>query len=812
MRKGFYLFLLSLLFITPGCKEKKEKANEYNIVPRPNLLIPNEGRFKLTKEVKIITEDCSEQVVAIADSLINQISRTSGIELHQSCNEAHAQSNNIVFKTDNNLSPEAYNLVVTPQSIILTASQPNGFFYGVQTLLQLLPSAVYGTVLDKKADWSIPAVEIEDAPRFTYRGMMLDVCRNFSSVEYVKKFIDMLAMHKMNTFHWHLTDDQGWRIEIKKYPELTNVGANRKETLVDYYYTNYPQIFDGKPTGGYYTQEEIKDIVAYAQSKYITVIPEIEMPGHALAAIASYPYLSCTPDSIYDVSGTWGIFEEVYCPKEETFEFLQGVIDEVVELFPSPYIHVGGDECYKTAWINCNSCQELIKKLGLKDDTTPSPVDGKLHTKEEKLQSYVITRMEKYINSKGKNIIGWDEILEGGLAPNATVMSWRGVEGGMNAAKQGHNAIMTPMPYMYLDFYQEDPETAPVTIGGYVTLKNTYMFNPVEDDADELVKKHIIGVQGNAWTEYMQTEERRDYQVFPKLTAIAETAWTQNSNKDWTDYCRRMEQEFDRMDILGVNACRNYFDVNVNTKVIDNELMVILECFNPTAEVRYTTDGSTPTAKSKLYTEPFALHGNIDLKSAAFKNGKRIGEVKHKPLYGNLISGKPFTTNIKIGWTKGDILGDNDMIYADTVTKGLTNGKRGNNASYIPWTSFKMNESNKELIFTVKLDKSTSINKVVFGSLYNPAFRMLPVGAVKVEVSENGEDYREIAQETFKRDYPEKGRKAYTDTVTFAPTEALYVKLVFQNGGTLRNGIDCRRDTPEDIIQADLFMDNIEIY
>ena len=248
------------------------------------------------------------------------------------------------------------------------------------------------------------------------------------------------------------------------------IGSKRKETLIDYYFTNYPQIFDGKEVEGYYTQEQIKDVVAYAASKYITVIPEIEMPGHAIAAIASYPELSCTPDTTYDVTGTWGIFDQVYCPKEETFKFLEGVLDEVIELFPSAYIHVGGDECPKTAWKNCAHCQGLIKKLGLKDDTTPNPADGKLHTKEEKLQSYFVTRMEKYINSKGRNIIGWDEILEGGLAPNATVMSWRGVDGGMNAAKLGHNAIMTPSPYMYVDYYQEDPETAPVTIGGYVTL------------------------------------------------------------------------------------------------------------------------------------------------------------------------------------------------------------------------------------------------------------------------------------------------------------------------------------------------------
>ncbi len=812
MKKGFYLLLLSLLCITPGCKDKKELTNEYNIVPLPNHLVPKDGRFILNNDVAIVAENCPSGVDTIIHNFIGKIDETSGIKLKFDNSTSTPDKGTIVFKSEPTLADEAYNLSITPNQITLTASKPNGFFYGVQTLYQLLPPAVYGTKLDKRANWSIPCVEIEDAPRFTYRGMMLDVCRHFSSVEYVKKFIDMLAMHKMNTFHWHLTDDQGWRIEIKKYPELTSIGSNRKETLIDYYYTNYPQIFDGKPVSGYYTQEEIKDIVAYAAQKYITVVPEIEMPGHATAALAAYPQLSCNPDTTYEVTGTWGIFEEVYCPKEETFEFLEGVIDEVVELFPSSYIHVGGDECLKVAWENCEHCQALINKLGLKDDTTPNPVDGKLHTKEEKLQSYVITRMEKYINSKGKNIIGWDEILEGGLAPNATVMSWRGIEGGVTAAKQGHNAIMTPMPYMYLDFYQEDPETAPTTIGGYVTLKNTYTFNPFEDDADELVKKHIIGVQGNIWTEYMQTEDRRDYQAFPKVTAIAETAWTNNSNKNWNDYCKRMEEEFERLEVLGVNACRNYFDVNVNTKVIDNQLYVMLECFNPSAEIRYTTDGNTPTRYSTLYTKPFVLDGNIDLKAAAFKDGKIIGEVRHKPLYGNLISGKPFTTNINIGWSKGDIWDENDKLNGDTITMGLTNGKRGNNASYIPWTYFKMDENNKELIFTVELDKTTPISKIVFGSLYNPAYRALPVGGITIETSVNGNDYNVITKEVFDRQYPEKGKKAYTDTISFQPTDAKFVRLTFPSGGVLKNGVDFHSTTLPETVQASVYMDGIEIY
>lgn len=813
MKKGISLLLLSLLFITPGCKQTKEVANEYNIVPMPNQLIPQQGRFELSKKVKVVTIGCSPEVKVIADSLINRLALTSGIRLEPSEQE-QAGAPAITFVTREGMPQEGYQLSVTPSQITIAASQPNGFFYGVQTLYQLLPAAIYGKVKEKGANWSVPAVEVEDAPRFAYRGLMLDVCRHFSELDYIYKFIDMLAMHKMNTFHWHLTDDQGWRIEIKKYPKLTEIGSKRKETLVDYFYTNWPQVFDGKAHGGYYTQEQIKEVVAYAAGKYITVIPEIEMPGHAIAALASYPELSCRPDTTYDVTGLWGVFDEVFCPKEETFAFLEGVMDEVVELFPSAYIHVGGDECPKTAWKSCAHCQGLIKELGLKDDTTPSAVDGVKHTKEEKLQSYVITRMEKYLNSKGRNIIGWDEILEGGLAPNATVMSWRGVEGGMNAAKAGHDAIMTPSPYAYLDQYQEDPEFAPTTIGGYQTLKKTYSYNPVPDDADELIKKHIIGVQGNIWNEYMQNDERRDYQAFPRAVAIAETGWTLNANKNWNNFCQRMVQDFERMGAMNVKACRNFFDVNINTHVDETTgvLNVVLESFYPNAEIHYTTDGTEPTVKSTTYTQPFALEGHIELKAAAFKGSEQLGKVSNKPLYGNLISGKRFTVSPKAGWVQGDVFGENDVQGTDTTTFGLTNGKRGNAASFIPWTAFKMNDTCKEVVFTIDLEKPMQVSKVVFGSLYNPGYRNLPVGAALVEVSADGKQYRKVTEETFVRQFPERGMKAYTDSLAFEPTEAGFVRVTFKNGGTLRNGIDYRRDATPEVVQADLYLDEIEVY
>ena len=504
----------TLLLIGNSCSDRKG----IDVIPMPRSVEYHSGNFTISPETKFYTNLSAESRQALTDYLegtslgsvpfAESATGNNGIELN-------LWDSSIV--TGN----EAYRIEIDKKGVRLSANTETGIFYGLQTLLQLLNNG------DNK---TLPALTINDSPRFPYRGLHLDVSRHFFDKEFVKKQLNAMAYFKMNRLHWHLTDGAGWRIEIKKYPKLTEIGSKREKTLVDYYYVNYPQVFDGEEHEGYYTQEQIKDVVAYAASKYINVVPEIEMPGHALAALASYPELSFDSTQTYKVSPTWGVFEQVFCPSETTFKFFEGVMDEVVELFPSEYIHIGGDECPKTAWKNSAFCQQLIRQLGLKDDVTPSKVDGVKHSKEDKLQSYFVTRMEKYLNDKGRNIIGWDEILEGGLAPNATVMSWRGVEGGLNAAKAGHNAIMTPMPYAYLDFYQEDPAIAPTTIGGYTTLKKTYSYNPAPDDADELVKKHVIGMQGNIWREYMKNSDRTDYQAFPRAMAIAETGWTLDAN------------------------------------------------------------------------------------------------------------------------------------------------------------------------------------------------------------------------------------------------------------------------------------------
>ncbi|HRI78437.1 MAG TPA: beta-N-acetylhexosaminidase [Cyclobacteriaceae bacterium] len=431
------------------------------------------------------------------------------------------------------LVPEGYyHLSVTTSGVAIHSNTGVGLSYGIQSLLQLLP--VKGS--------EIPLVEITDYPRFAYRGLHLDVGRHFFPVSFIKKYIDWLAFHKYNYFHWHLTEDQGWRIEIKKYPKLQEVGAFRKETLIGHA-RNRPEQFDGQPYGGYYTQDEIKEVVKYAQDRFVTIIPEIEMPGHSLAALASYPSLGCTGGP-YAVATKWGVFNDVYCAgKEETFEFLQNVLDEIIPLFPSQYIHIGGDECPKEKWKTCPRCQARIKKEGLKD--------------EHELQSYFIQRIEKYLAGKSKKIIGWDEILEGGLAPNATVMSWRGEKGGIEAAQQNHAVIMTPGKWCYFDHYQDSAKTEPLAIGGYLPLSKVYGYDPLPSTLNADESKFILGAQGNVWTEYMDNTDYVEYMVYPRASALAEVLWSPRAGRNYPDFLSRMETHLSRLDQLNIHYSKH---------------------------------------------------------------------------------------------------------------------------------------------------------------------------------------------------------------------------------------------------------------
>ena len=532
MKKAISVLLLMGIFIVA-------KA-QVEIIPKPAELTTQQGTFVINAKTKLIVKDPQAQTSA---NFLNEFLRdVYGFQLTTS---KVAGPNAVLLTINKGLSGTlgAYKLGSSKSGVEITGANPEGVFYGIQTLIQLLP-------VEKSGSLSIPLVQVKDEPRFGYRGMHLDVGRHFFPVSYIKKYIDYIALHKMNYFHWHLTEDQGWRIEIKKYPKLTSVGAYRNGTIIG----RFPGTGnDNQKYGGFYTQEEIKDVVRYAQTRYVTIIPEIEMPGHASAAIAAYPELSTFPEESTtfppktvwagpttgkQVQQTWGVFNDVFSPSEKTFKFLEDVIDEVVALFPAPYIHIGGDESPKDNWKRSEFCQQLIKEKGLKD--------------EHELQSYFIQRMEKYINSKGKKIIGWDEILEGGLAPNATVMSWRGEKGGIEAAKQKHDVIMTPTTYVYFDYSQTKKEDS-VTIGGYLPLKKVYNYEPLPAELTADEHKYVLGAQANLWTEYVKNTKKLEYMIFPRMTALSEVLWSKKAHKDWDNFQPRLKRQLKRYDLWKIN-------------------------------------------------------------------------------------------------------------------------------------------------------------------------------------------------------------------------------------------------------------------
>lgn len=520
-------------------------AQKPSIIPEPAIWENKRGNFRFKGEIQIFVPYGNEQLMSHAYILETFLERIPGVELQtlrfQPGQELPARGIVLALAEDIEKS-ESYIMNITSRRILIQGDDAAGVFYGIQSLRQLLPPELeQPDMAAGLVNVRVSNIYIEDYPEFPYRGMHLDVARHFFDVDFIKKYIDLMALHKMNTFHWHLTEDQGWRIEIKKYPLLTEIGAWRKETLIGHG-GNPPFEYDGKRYGGYYTQDDVREIVAYAAERHITVIPEIEMPGHATAALAAYPELGCTGGP-YEVITRWGVFEDVFCAgNDKTFEFLEDVLTEVTELFPSQYIHIGGDECPKTRWEECPKCQARIQEEGLAD--------------EYELQSYFIRRIEKFLLSKGRNIIGWDEILEGGLAPQATVMSWRGVRGGIEAAQMGHDVIMTPTSHCYFDYYQADPETQPLAIGGYLPLSRVYEFNPIPLDLSDKEAEHILGAQGNVWTEYMKTSDHVEYMAYPRAIALAEVLWTPDRKHDFEDFSQRLNYHFKRLDALNVNYFR----------------------------------------------------------------------------------------------------------------------------------------------------------------------------------------------------------------------------------------------------------------
>ncbi len=495
-----------------------------SIIPKPNDLKMQGGVFKINKNTTFILPIGAEDVELAVNYLIEKIEKSAGFRLNTS--SSISEKNVIAIELSADIkNEEGYELNVTQNKIYVKSKSAAGIFYAMQSIRQMLPAAIEQNSIVPNLKLEVPCCEIKDEPRFSWRGLHLDVGRHFFEVDFIKKYIDKMAANKYNRFHWHLTEDQGWRIEIKKYPKLTFIGAQRKETLVGSH-KNRPQRFDKKPYGGFYTQDQIREVVEYAKARFVTVVPEIEMPGHALAALAAYPEYSCAGKPL-EVGTRWGSYDDVFCPKEETFQFLEDILSETIELFPSEYVHIGGDECSKIRWKTCQKCQKRIKDEGLKD--------------EFELQSYFVKRIERFLNEKRKKLIGWDEILEGGLSDNATVMCWRGEKGGILAAQQRHDVIMSPEAYCYFNFYQQpDKAKEPLAMGKVNTLEHTYSYDPIPNGLVKEEEKFILGAQGNVWTEYIKTPEMVEYMTFPRAYALSEVLWTNKENKNWYDFKNRL--------------------------------------------------------------------------------------------------------------------------------------------------------------------------------------------------------------------------------------------------------------------------------
>ncbi|MBB4035239.1 hexosaminidase [Dysgonomonas hofstadii] len=626
MKKLFPSILLTTtMLVACGGQEKvveKPYNKGINITPLPAELLQKEDTFKLSKSIVFVADNVTTEKVAVYFAA--KIRNSTGYDLKIEKVKPAIGYINLELTQDPDINEEGYLLDVSKDGIDIKAKTANGVFYGMQTVMQLFPAEIESPVIVKNIAWQASGVTIKDEPRFKYRGMHLDVCRHFASVEFIKKQLDVLAMFKINKFHWHLTEDQGWRIEIKKYPKLTEKGAVRTEG-------------EGNTYGPfYYTQDEVKDVVAYAKERFIEVIPEIELPGHAVAAIHAYPELSCTGKEI-DVRNYWGVANDVFCAgNDSVFQFLEDVIAEVIPLFESDYIHIGGDECPKDRWKVCPKCQARIKDLGLKAE--------KGHSAEEKLQSYFVQRIGKFLEQHNKKMIGWDEILEGGLAPSATVMSWRGEEGGIASANMGHDVIMTPGAWLYLDKYQGDSKLQPVTIGGYLTLKKVYGYEPVPEKIAEDKKHHILGAQANVWREYKYTDEGTENDIYPRIIALAELNWTPKEKKDYNDFERRIGNQRVRLDMHGINYyipmpedkgafTVNYWGDSVSAPASCNFVAFIDKAtlefkITEPAKIVYTTDGSEPTLTSAIYNNALTFTENTTLKLRSVLLSEKMSPVR----------------------------------------------------------------------------------------------------------------------------------------------------------------------------------------
>lgn len=736
-----------------------------SIIPYPTSVIIDPGVFNINGTTVINVNDSSS--LSDAELFDEYLNTNYSINL-KIVYRGFQQVNciNLINETEYNQKQDSYYSSGSVNSIIILGKGA-GVFYGLQTLKQLITQNQSGNI-------HIPAFAIYDEPRFKWRGMHLDVARHFFPKEFIKKYIDYLAMYKMNMFHWHLTDDQGWRLEIKKYPKLTEVGAWRNATLKGHW-SIFPHEFDSTRYGGYYTQDDIREVVEYASKRHIMVVPEIEMPGHSMAILASYPELSCSKGP-FEVATEWGVEDNVLCPKEETIRFMEDVLSEVIELFPGKYIHVGGDEVPKVSWKQSEYCQQLMKKEGLKD--------------ENELQSYFIKRIETFLYSKGKTMIGWDEILEGGLAPNATVMSWRGVDGGIEAARMDHDVVMTPGKFCYFDHYQGNPKFEPLAIGGYVPVDKVYSYEPVPDSLTDEQKTHILGAQGNLWTEYIADFNHVEYMAFPRICALAEVVWSPKENRNYADFQSRLLEHFKLLDKLGVNYSKSIFQLNADVLPNDSHdgVMYKLSSNFDSGKIYYTTDGGGPTIQSNLYTAPIHINKGTTVKAAYFVDDKLNSGIIEQQFNINKATGKQI-----------ELKNEPDKRYnyggALTLVDGIT--------GVLPWYGKEwLGFSGMDCVATIDLGKDETFSKVTMDVLEDYwSWIWLPT-KIELYISSDGIEFMKI-NEVSADEIKKMKREIIIDA---GKTNARYVRIVAENYGKLPSGV------PGEGHGAWLFVDEIGIY
>lgn len=757
-----------LLFITAllafACQTPKQQVkfaeNDICIIPKPQSMTLNNGNFQFTKETVFVS---NQSLAPAAEIFAKQFEKASGIKLPIK-NET-VQTNYIALSIDNSLPKEGYNLVVQPDKISIAAADYNGAIYALETLRQLLPKEFENST-PVNANWVIPTITINDKPEYPWRGLMLDVSRHFFSKEYILKTLDRMAMLKLNTFHFHLVDNEGWRIEIKKYPKLTEVGAwrvDQEDKLWDERTSNPADAFANpasapKKYGGFYTQEDIKEIVAYAAARGITVIPEIEMPAHVMSAIAAYPELSCHKRPIGVPSGAVWPNIDIYCAgQEESFTFLEDVLTEVMALFPSKYIHIGGDEADHTEWEKCPKCQQRIKDNHLKD----------VH----ELQSYFIKRIDKFLVSKGRVLVGWDEIMDGGLANDAVVMNWRGIDIGRKALEQGNPVVLTSD--CYINRYQGLPEYEPLANGGYVTLKKLYHYNLEKENLTPELQKNVLGTQANLWAEFIATPEHSEYMLFPRLLAFSEISWTPDNLKNWDNFVKRTETFMDRLDVMKIKYARSMYQVLPAVENQNGKVFLKLECEVPNADIRYAL-GDTPIEKAEKYTQPIPFNKSTTFKATVFSgkatNTITTGEVTFHKAIAKKMSYSPLYHK--------KYQGQGEM----TLTNVVRGSKNFLDGQWIGWLG-------DDVTLTLDLEQATEVSEVRIGAMdYQASGIYFPI-KFAVALSTDGKNYREVA--THNEPCVVRGKPSLKDFVLkFNSQEARYIKITLKNVKTPPKGGD----------------------